>query len=101
MASHAGRGRGREGRGDPLRLLGYLKANDKVAYVLGIMVMVHLSNQYDRQVSSELLYRYCSEHSYSHDTRPRTASVSSIKHQVRDVDLRDEVNMWQSPKFCE
>lgn len=35
--------------GGPLRLLGYLKDNKRVAYVLAIMVMVHLSNQYDRQ----------------------------------------------------
>lgn len=34
--------------GDPLRLLGYLKANKGVAYVLVVMVLVHLSNQYDR-----------------------------------------------------
>lgn len=35
--------------GGPLRLLGYLKDNKRVAYVLAIMVMLHLSNQYDRQ----------------------------------------------------
>lgn len=37
-------------REDPLRLVGHLKANKKVAYVLAIMVLVHLSNQYDRYV---------------------------------------------------
>lgn len=36
------------GDGGPLRLLGVLRANSKVAYVLAVLVFVHLSNQYDR-----------------------------------------------------
>lgn len=31
-----------------LRLVGYLKANRKAAYVLAVMVAMHLSNQFDR-----------------------------------------------------
>jgi len=34
--------------GSRIRFVGYLKANKRVAYVLGVMVMVHLSSQYDR-----------------------------------------------------
>lgn len=45
-----GGGMGREG--GPLHLLGYLKANRRVAYVLLVMVLVHLSNQYDRYSSN-------------------------------------------------
>lgn len=50
MVVTAGEGGSSESQGGPLRLLGYLKANKNVGYVLAIMVLVHLSNQYDRQV---------------------------------------------------
>jgi len=46
--------------GGPLRLLGYLKDNKRMAYVLAIMVMLHLSNQYDRQEYS-LRRRKCKD----------------------------------------
>lgn len=50
MVVTGGDGGGSGSQGGPLRLLGYLKANKNVAYVLAIMVLVHLSNQYDRRV---------------------------------------------------
>lgn len=50
MVSGGAEGGGLGQKEDPLRLLGYLKSNKRVAYVLMVMVMVHLSNQYDRFV---------------------------------------------------
>lgn len=49
MVGMGGGGEGGLGQNeDPLRLVGHLKANKRVAYVLAIMILVHLSNQYDR-----------------------------------------------------
>eukprot|EP00904_Undaria_pinnatifida_P007739 jgi/Undpi1/4095/HiC_scaffold_16.g07462.m1 len=48
MVVTSGEGGGPGYHGGALRLLGFLKANKNTAYVLAIMVMVHLSNQYDR-----------------------------------------------------
>lgn len=44
MANAGKEGDGRNG----LRLVGYLKSNRMAAYVLVIMMMMHLSNQSDR-----------------------------------------------------
>lgn len=42
-----------------LRLVGYLKANRKAAYVLAVMVAMHLSNQFDRWSSTQQLLLLC------------------------------------------
>ncbi|CAM9515980.1 unnamed protein product, partial [Ectocarpus sp. 4 AP-2014] len=52
MVSGGAEGGGGGQKEDPLRLLGYLKANKRVAYVMVVMVLVHLSNQYDRYLFS-------------------------------------------------
>lgn len=46
---------GHEGGG--IRFVAYLKAHKRAAYVLGAMVMVHLSSQYDRWVCHDVLLR--------------------------------------------
>ena len=43
--------------GGRIRFVTYLKAHKRAAYVLGAMVMVHLSSQYDRWVFS--FYHVC------------------------------------------
>ena len=50
--------RGHGLNGGPIRLLGYLKRNKRVAYVLAIMVTLHLSNQYDRQARASVVGGY-------------------------------------------
>lgn len=59
MVVTGGDGGGSGSQGGPLRLLGYLKANKNVAYVLAIMVLVHLSNQYDRRVIVMMVVAAC------------------------------------------
>lgn len=55
-------------RGDnPLRLVGYLKANKLAAYVLAVMLLMHLSNQFNRSVWMCLL----------HSTRCTGSDISS------------------------
>lgn len=68
MVSAEGEGDGPPQEGKALRLLGYLKANKKVAYVLTIMVLVHLSNQYDRRVDDYVCH-ICSPQQLSQGRR--------------------------------
>lgn len=67
--------------GGRIRFVGYLKAHKRAAYVLGAMVMVHLSSQYDRY---GFVFIMCAA-AGPERARLRTHNRSIVPYQIPDL----------------